>query len=53
MLDGLREAAYVRFYVKEGETLPAEIAEIVRDHEVTRILTDDQDWLHKLSLIHI
>ncbi len=47
VLDGLREAAYVRFYVKEGETLPAEIAEIVRDHEVTRVLTDDQDWLHK------
>ncbi len=46
VLEGL-EQAYVCFYVKEGESLPPEVDVLIRGHEVTRTLTDDQDWLYK------
>lgn len=47
VLEGLKSGAYVSFYVKEGEALPAEAAEIIKDFEISRTLCDDQDWLHK------
>ena len=47
VVSGLKEAAYVRFYIREGEAMPPEVSGIIRGHEVSRTLTDDQDWLHK------
>ena len=47
VVNGLKEAAYVRFYIREGEAMPPEVSGIIRGHEVSRTLTDDQDWLHK------
>lgn len=45
--DIIGSEACISFYIKEGEAPLPEVAEIIKNYEVKRILTDDQDWLHK------
>jgi len=47
VLKQFEEGAWIAFYLQQGEALPEGAARLIKNYDVRRTLTDDEDWLHK------